>query len=61
MLNNKKLKSYLSQKSTWTGAGSLMGLSVLLGIPSETFQVVGAAVVAILNLFDVLRDEQKNG
>ena len=49
----------LKEKSTWTGAGSLGALALILGVPQTTVQVVGTAVIAVLNVYDLFRKESK--
>ena len=48
---------YLKQISTWTGTGSIVGLAIVLGVPEQHVQVIGAAIIALLNVYDLFRNE----
>ena len=52
-----KLK--LDQKSTWTGGGSVMLLGAMFGLPDVQLQAACGIAIAVINLFDVFRNEKK--
>lgn len=54
------MKNHLKQISSFTGLGSLLGLGMIFGVPEQGVQLVGAAIVAVLNLFDFFRNEKKS-
>ena len=58
MINLKKGLD-LKQVSTWTGAGSLGALAVIFGVPGDTVGIICGAVIGVLNLFDLFRNEKK--
>lgn len=54
-----KIKSYLSQKSTWTGGSTLGLLAGMIGLEDVKIKAGFAVVIALINAYDVLRNEDK--
>jgi len=49
----------LTQKSTWTGGSSLLVLAAMFGVPDAQVQAVCGVAIALINGFDVFRNEKK--
>ncbi len=49
----------LDQKSTWTGSGSIVLLAAVFGAPDAQVQAVCGVAIALINAFDIFRNEVK--